>query len=769
MRKKIIIVLFLIFLIPSSLLVKPAEAATCAKPLINEDVNKEIKDFKENDANMAEKFMVGQQENLLNIGDVNSIPNLVFGDPYCVWNDNDKTEMAEDGVFSTEEREKILNPILKFFSSVYVSLLVLAIMASTLKLGFRSMNGQARSEFWEDVHMWVLSAIFIAAYIPITNMVFGLNAAVVEGFKLLLEKQEVNVDGFSIISSWKDALTVMPVLSFLVTMLAEWILALILNFVYIARKVVILVLLALGYVAAYSLLFNRSRAFFGVWAKELIGNVFLQSIHGLIIFAFAMMSSLGAGVIYKLGLMIMFIPLTGMVSRWLKVGDSSSKLGTALTMTGLGGVMTTMMMTRQAGSIIQGGNFNGSSLTQNSSHSGGLPSTAYSGGDMSFSGGITNIGGGSDSPFTKISTDASGANSSTWQNTKQKISKAGGVVAGMGGMVAGPVGAAAMAHLGTKGTGAVLQGARNVSMGGRNLVSTFKDAKGYEGVGGAGFKGVMNDLSERRTFFGNAGESLGSMVGLGMGGRALGHAISGVSRQRLTSTSQELGGSATLKANGKMGMENWSDLAKRYPNADVKMMQSNKESSFWMKQGSEWKKVGLSGQADPTLRDGQVRAVDYQLPSKNSTLSLQPNGTYSNGVSPYSSPSSEYYESSPPASNETGLKGSTPNLMRKSDAYVYGVGDSSGKITARTLAVPSTSYQDTSFDAAKINPDSFVSHNMSGVDVSSRSDKMADKLHSANNSLRRSVSKPQASGWVSTRQNQVNQQQQQRKNRGIVG
>ncbi|UZN01304.1 hypothetical protein OL548_34700 (plasmid) [Lysinibacillus sp. MHQ-1] len=57
----------------------------CGKPLISEDVDKEINDYKENDANMAEKFLTSQVQNLFHIGPINGMSTLVFGNPYCIW------------------------------------------------------------------------------------------------------------------------------------------------------------------------------------------------------------------------------------------------------------------------------------------------------------------------------------------------------------------------------------------------------------------------------------------------------------------------------------------------------------------------------------------------------------------------------------------------------------------------------------------------------------------------------------------------------------
>ncbi|MGE8081504.1 hypothetical protein [Peribacillus loiseleuriae] len=610
MNKAIVLgCLLLLFCIPTTTFA----AEACGKPLVSDEEYKNIEEYKETDANMAEKFIVGQVENLFHIGDINSLSSLIYGNPYCVWTDKDQ-KLAPDGIFTTDERSKIIDPILKMFSSSYVFLLTLAILISSLKLGLRANNPQIRSGFWEDMNMWIASALFVVAYLPVTNVVFELNSGITQSIKDLLTSNGVKVDGVSIISNWKDALTLTPGLSLILTFLMEWILSATLNIIYIARKIIIMLLLIMGYVAAYSLIFPKTRAFFGTWFKELLSNVFLQSIHAIVLYAFAMMSHLGAGVFMKLGLMMMFIPVSGMIARWVNASDSSSKLGQAVTMMGLGGVMSTMMLSKQAGNIIRGGGNYGSSNSTMNSNPFSSSNLSTKSGDISAGGSIMNAGGGSDASFTNITASSKGANSNSWNTAKTVAGTVGGAILGTAGSVLGPQGAAVGAMVGNTVSQGVMQGSRNVSSGVYNSIQTVKGASAYEGVGGTGVKGMMNDLSARRSFFGNMGESVGSVIGAGGIGRSLGHAFSGVSRQRLSSTLPEFGGSGVARADGSVSSMSWNELAKIAPNAEVRFAQTNSESSYWWKNPSgQWNRMGNNGAADPTLKDGAVRMMNYKL------------------------------------------------------------------------------------------------------------------------------------------------------------
>lgn len=776
----------------------PTYSWSCGKPLIDKKVNEKIKDFKENDANMTEKFMVSQVENMFNIGGIAGINTLVYGNPYCIWMDKNDT-LSNDGIFTTKEREKIVNPLLKLFGGIYISLLTLAILMAALKMSLNAANPQSRAEFWQDSKMWVVSALFMAFFIPFSNIIFGLNTALIQSIREVLSNSGIKVDGVSIISGFED-LNIVSVMPLIITFLAEWILSAILNFVYISRKIIILVLLVMGPIAAYSLMFNKSRGFFGVWLKELIGNTFLQSIHAIVLFAFATLSSLGAGVIMKLGLMMMFIPVSGMISRWLNIGDSSTKLGQAMTMTGLGGIMTTMMVANQAGNIIRGGNMSnyGSNTT--------LASSAENS--------LINAGGGNDSQTTRISAMATGEHSSTWQAVKKGTGAVGAFIGGAAGAVTlNPMGVMAGAKAGQKVAQGLLQSSRGVASGAINTYSNVKEAVAYSGADGAGFGAFMGNLDRRREFAGNIGESIGSMTGshaLSQVGRRIGHGLSGVSRNDLTHASPAVGGA---------GGQTWEQLSKLNPGAEVMSIQTNRSSAFYMKSPSgQWSQVGIKGAADSSLKNGSVRATTFRLGNAQQGVpQLQPNGSYrlntdsqsfqsnftqqqSTGVASLTSNISTYgtpvptsnvgimspqgatqigggapsvntgINSGAPASNgmsdpggsfeggssttgafsnnstnnTIGLPGSTPYLMRTGNSYIVGGGNRDGKIDQTTIEASQSPNRiiDSSFDASRINPDSYVAYSALNQNANTGSDHMAEALNRTQTTMK------SATGWV---------------------
>lgn len=830
----------------------------CGEPLISDDVKDSIEKWKEDEANMAEKFLTSQVENVFNIGDINGMSTLVFGNPYCIWAGK-KAEMSADGIFTVDERTKIIDPLLKLFGSVFFLVLTLAMLLTGLKTMGNSVRGQAMDEFWSDAKMWMVALCLAFFYNDLTNWLFQINAAIVLDIKGLLEAQTDNLDNISTMSTVSDFF---PGLmgSFLIVALGEWVLAGILNVVYLARKVIILLLLILGMVAIYSLMFAKTRAFFGNWFRELLGNVFLQSIHAIVFYGMIMFAELGASPFFKIGLMIMFIPISGMISKLLNIGDSSSKVGSALTMVGLGGMVSTMMLASQAKSVMNGG-----SLTS----TGGLfnnNSTSSSGGD-SLTSLATSLA--NDSASTSISSSAAGTNSSLFNMAKDTSAKLGGFVGAGAGVVAGPMGAGFGAKIGGAVGGGLVQMGRNMGVGISNIHSNLKQASKFSNENGTGFKALFGSnanfdtLNARRQTMGNFGESIGVMLAGQKGaaiGRNAGFALSGVSRQRLAT---EMSSSFNMRdASGKLQATTFNALAQKYPNADMKWMQTNQGSGFYVSSNDGWKQVGLTGAADASLKDGQARVMDYKLADPSLNYEYQSNGTYkapaqssSLSETAISSPVNTAFDSSmasnissvptfdeamagghvaaplgssfngssspidsvvssgitdtsaainqqpttgftdslasvsgsavnattdsstriddhsdsalstlPPQSVQgtnaqeqrmetVGLQGSTPSVMRKSEAYIVNTGESNLAMNPKTVQQVASSnvakHQDPGFNAKKVNPDAYVYHNVSGSDTRTTSDRAADKVHG--------VSKV-SNVWKSKAQNQAKSQ-----------
>lgn len=677
--------------------------------LIDCSVQQQIDDAVD-DAGIMDSFIMGQANNLFKIPGVNSLQNLVFGNPYPTWGFNgDNTNQLQFGIFYDSEITQVIKPILTILGGIYVSILTLAIMLSSLKVGLKAHSPQAKADFWVDINMWVFSGFFIAGFWLLFSALMDANQSLVQELAKTLMEKQINLQGYSIIAG-AGGFQASDVLVFL----AEWGLALYLNVIYISRKLIIILLVVMSPFAAYSLLFAKTRSFFGTWLKELIGNIFLQSMHALILFMFCMIASIMNGgpgaMVFKLGMIIMFIPITGMLSKWLNLGDSSTKLGSAATMMGAGAIGGAMMLMKSAPGVMRGGNSFGSIGA-----SGGGMSTSAGGGEE----------GGHDSGATAISRAAAGG--SKWSAAKSTMGKVGGFMGATMGLSMGPAGVMLGSRAGSALMSGGMQAARNIGSGVVNAGKSIGGENGFKGLTPSAVKERWGNLEERRNTFANVGESIGSMFGKGSAGRSMGQMFSGVSRPSLHSADTSVGG---------FGGQTLEDIASNPINAgrEVRWDQTNEGSRFLMDDGTgNYKPISVMGAADPELKSGEVRSVSFKLPEAGQSFKRSPNGQYT-----ATTEAGGFSSEARPGREVVGAAGgSTEFLARTSGAQIRGA---DGK-----------KFEDSRFDAGKINPDAYFNHNVAGADRRTGSDKGAEFLTRSANHTKKAIDHGKnAAAWAGT-------------------
>jgi len=727
--------------------------------LINKKTQEKL-DAAEDDASLMDGFIIGQANNLFKIPGINSLSNLVFGNPYATWGFSESSEDLVDGIFFQSEIDNIITPLLTTFSGIYGSILMLAMMIGSLKFSMKAITPSGKSDFWQDIQMYVFSAFFLALFWPIFNALMSINWGIVEAVHSSFSG---SIDGISIIASATNDEAYKFSVGDIFVFVAEWGLAFYLNFIYVSRKLIILFLVVLSPFAAYSLLFAKTRSFFGTYMKELVANIFMQSIHAIVLFIFVgMAANVGQGMggtVFKLAMIIMFVPMTGMASKLLNFGDNSSRMGQMATSVGLGGITGAYMLTRNAAQMAGGlrsGKMGGSS--------GGGSSIETPGGES--------VSMGNDGAKSALSRAAGGG--SGWNRVQKAMSVAGGAIGASFGAPLGPGGVMAGATMGSKILPAISQTARDFTAGVSGATNVIRNAgRGVDENGNmskfsmSNLKSNWKDLAERRQMMGNLGESVGKTMGgigaavggsfagplgslaggaiaskMGVGGKAMGQMLSGVSRQRAFSSGS---GANSPKGMTLSGLANDS----RYRGSNVRFNQTNDRSWFEMQEGDKgnWSRIGGYGAGDSNLNNGQRRAIDYKL-NDGAPWKRQENGTYTNDALAFGSASASGAISR--SSNEVvGLSGSTGSLARKSGAYML---DSSGQ----------KSHADSNFDMRKLNVDDYFNHNAPGMRTNS--DKLADgigntsaKIAQGVSNIRPNTAKKEA--WVQT----AAQQQKPRK------
>ncbi|MEK4372420.1 hypothetical protein [Paenibacillus sp. FSL R5-0473] len=694
----------------------------------------EMLDKAEDDANLMNGFIIGQANNLFKIPGINSIQNLVFGNPYKTWGfgENEKDELV-DGIFYQSEMDHVINPLIATFSGVYATILMLAIMMSSLKFGMKAHSPQSKEDFWKDIHMYVASAFFMGLFWMLFHTLMALNWGIVQGVGSTLKGLGKPLDGVSIIATATNDGAYSFKMGDLFVFLAEWGLSAYLNFIYIARKIIIVLLCVMSPFAAYSLLFAKTRSFFGTYIKELCGNIFLPAIHAIILFVFVQMAgNLGSGMgpmIFKLGMIIMFVPITGMVSKWLNLGDSSSSVGRAANAMGLGAIGGAMMLSKGVM------NMSGKGRTTNTTGSTGGGTESPGGSEVSM---------GNDVGASTLSKAAAGG--SAFNKIKKAGSITGGILGGTVGLPFGGAGVAAGAAVGSKLATGVLQGTRNSAKGLHGAYSTIRNAGQGQNPDGtssgwkmSNVKEKWNDLAERRQLMGNLGESTGMLAGgigaaigmsvagplggaiggtlgnkFGTAGKSMGQMLSGVSRQRAFDSGSGMRADGTMSPRG-MTLNSLSEDP-RFSGSQARWNQTNDRSWYEAKDQStgKWEKIGGYGAGDASLKTGQQRMVDYQMrnPKQDGQWNRQENGSYMRSIE---HPSTVSPVNVRPRTERAlvGMSGSTADLGRSSEAYIA---DSGGQKL----------YSDNTFDMRRLNPEDYFNHKQPGK--AGGDDKVADMV-----------------------------------------
>ncbi|WP_079524070.1 hypothetical protein [Solibacillus isronensis] len=567
---KILLVLFLLlpsFLSPISMSTAYAENGEetkqkCEKPTYEEeDVQKKFDEFREEYANLIEKFMLDAIEVVMNLFGLNTLNQLVFGNPYCTWFQGGTINKLINGVdltfgvFPTKVYDTVVKPLFNMFTSSAVLLYTLAILIIGLKL---MVNASFR--LGEELLYFMLVAALLVGYWVGVEYFLQFNQALVSDIKGVLDKQGINPSGALNIVAEKDSFTFMDI----ILLLANWIMILFLNVVYVFRLFLIAVYMIFGGFAIVCLLFPSTRKIFMRWLVDFAGIVLMQSFHALYFAAILIMIDVDkVSEIFELFLLILFLPISSMAMALFSFSAASTA------------VMAGQRMTSGVNMAVNQASNSGNQIAKLANSSTGKLGKAASIGS------------------SKISALAKGDN--TFGTFKTIAGLTGRVAGTMAGSVVGGGGMALGGNLGQMAGNQGLQTARNVVAGAKGLMDTRGNVKsGYLD---------LNNMQDKRTLYGNMGESFGTMLGMGNAGRQIGEKMSGVSDELIRSSTGD-GGLAGITL---------QEIAATYPDATLQFRQTNEGSGFYMNNGEEDKLVSPLGAADPNLKDGETRVQDYSL------------------------------------------------------------------------------------------------------------------------------------------------------------
>lgn len=519
----------------------------CEGALKDKETTDKVDDFRDERATLTEEYSLDLVQLAFNAVNINTLNQLIFGNPYCIWFESEEEEPALTyGLFPTSVKEKVIDPIFNIVTFIFTLILCLSILISGLKMMYSSTFSK-RFNIGEELFMYFLAAVLLITYWSSVDYIFMFNHAITSSVVQVLEAQGMKLGSLSLLAS-QDEFHFTDIL----VLFTEWVMLLFLNLVYMYRLFLITVLLIVGGLVIIGLLFEKTRKYFGLWLLDFLGAVFMQSVHAIYFAVIMMFINLNTlSIVFKMILLFLFLPLSSMLLSIM-------------------GMSSATMTTRTAQSMV---NYAAKAIKSKQIFKG-------------------KPGLGKQQP-SKTAISALAEGSGNWNKLKTGAQFTGAVMGSTAGMVIGPGGASLGASFGSSLMGSTLQAPRNIVAGVKGIMDTRGKVKDSSLN--------LNNISDKRQYFGSMGESLGTLVGQGQIGRKVGYRLSGISKGAILS-STELGG---------LGSVNLSDIAAKYPEAKIQFQQTNEGSGFYLDDNGDMKLISPIGEADTRLKDGMTRTVDY--------------------------------------------------------------------------------------------------------------------------------------------------------------
>ena len=199
------------------------------------------------------------------------------------------------------------------FQAIAWVILVCGFIKTLIDLNLSTINPQKRMSVYETIQKFIVVGIGLVILIPAVQFLLECNNVLVELFASQIETSALNMP------SVNNALV-----QFLVGMM--WITILLyINFIYIMRSITIALLIASGpfFISTIAFSHGGKSALFTSWAKELLANIFVQSVHAFIL-SFLMQLLSSGTFLETFAIAISIIPLTEMFRNLIFAGAGGS-------------------------------------------------------------------------------------------------------------------------------------------------------------------------------------------------------------------------------------------------------------------------------------------------------------------------------------------------------------------------------------------------------------------------------------------------------------
>lgn len=227
---------------------------------------------------------------------------LIFG--------KDKDADLAYGIFTQSDIEKIYMPGMNAFVAIAVTVILVGIVIAGMRISSSGINPSNRTYVFEFIKDLAIVTILLFNLSTLYFALFGINYSIINVFAGA-NKELIDL---------KDTLdTDKGVLGELIIQLTLLGLAIWANFYYIMRKMTLLLLMILGPLMAAFYLIPQTKGITMGWIKELIGTVFVQSVHAALFWMISLMSTSTSG-IEGVILYVIFIPISESLRALLGLG-----------------------------------------------------------------------------------------------------------------------------------------------------------------------------------------------------------------------------------------------------------------------------------------------------------------------------------------------------------------------------------------------------------------------------------------------------------------
>lgn len=286
------------------------------------------------DTNKVEEFFVGLLQSTLN-----GLRNLLglYSLNELIYNDGIRGSSAwVHGTMPESWHQNVVKYHMVFQAFAW-TLISLAVVKSLIQRNLATINPGMRVSLIEQIQNLLLTGFILSSIFPIIAMFMYLNVKVVDVFGSL-SPDFGDFQGLNNYSNWLAGM-ILQCFYFVVTLY--------LNFVYIMRSITLAILIAMAPLFVVTIAFGGQwKQLFGVWMKELLANIFLQSFHAFIL-AFFVTTTVSSRGIESMVLAFAMIPLTeffrsmvmgqaGGMAHQLGVGATTAAAGVAMKAIGAG-------------------------------------------------------------------------------------------------------------------------------------------------------------------------------------------------------------------------------------------------------------------------------------------------------------------------------------------------------------------------------------------------------------------------------------------------